>query len=155
MKYQIDQSGKIEQTNKNTILCVSNGSWDTIIITNKMKRQLQEIFRRNGQIRNYVLFVFCACLVLLLKRNSQVKSVTIDREYYGKEAIIKKILLELLKKEKSTTDIYFDNIGRKVNAHKRAYLTFTGKLKAKGELKIVDICAEIKKTEVGKRLKDV
>jgi len=50
MKYQIDQSHKIEQTNKNTILCLSNGTEYTILITGKTKRKIQEILF-------YLLFV--------------------------------------------------------------------------------------------------
>lgn len=58
MKYEIDQSGKIEQTNKNTVLCLSNDKWDSVLILARTKRQIQEIFRRNGQIRNYVILPF-------------------------------------------------------------------------------------------------
>lgn len=37
-KYLIDQSGKIEQTPKNTVLCLANGTIDTILIKAKIKR---------------------------------------------------------------------------------------------------------------------
>ncbi len=67
MSFMIDQSGKIEQTNKNTILCFSNNIHDTIIIKARSKRQLQEIFRRNGQIRNYILFTFSEVFYLIKK----------------------------------------------------------------------------------------
>lgn len=89
MPKQIDQSGKIEQTNKDTILCLSNDDWDAIKISAKTKRQLQEIFRRNGQNRNFVLFTFSAGLAILIDRNSRLHHLIIDREYYGHEAVIK------------------------------------------------------------------
>lgn len=154
MSYQIDQSGKIEQTNKDTVLCLSNSEWDAVKIKGRTKRQIQEIFRRNGQIRNFVLFTFSAGLAILLKKNLKVRTVTIDQEYYGKEAIIKNILLEMFKREKRLPEISFGQIGRKVMAHQRAYLIFSGKLKKYRTLKAEEILKQIKKTEVGKRLKN-
>ncbi len=88
MKVEIDQSGKVEQTNKNTILCLSNDNWDAIIIKAKTKRQLQEIFRRHGQIRNFIIFTFSSLLAILIKRNLHLGKITIDQEYFGKEKII-------------------------------------------------------------------
>lgn len=152
MVYQIDQSGKIEQTNKDTVLCLSNGTWDTILIKAKTKRQLQEIFRRHGQTRNYVLFVFCAGVSLLFQRNLKISSAVIDREYYRKDSIIKEILLKML--DKKEINILFGNIGRRVNAHNQAYLTYNKKLKPKEIIEATKIFEAIKKTEVGKRLKD-
>lgn len=153
-KYQIDQSGKIEQTWVNTVICLSDGSSDTLLVLAKTKRQIQEIFRRNGQIRNYILFTFCAVLSVILKRNLKIKNVIIDKEYYGKEAIIKEILTEMLKTNNHLPEINFSNIGRKANAHSLAYLTFIKKLKPKKRIDLKEILEEIKKTEVGKRLKN-
>jgi hypothetical protein len=87
------------------------------------------VFRRNGQIRNYVILTFCACLALIIKRNLHINTVIIDREYFGKEAIIKKILLEMMEKEKHIPHITFKLIGRQVNAHKIAYLIYSNKRK--------------------------
>ena len=148
MNYHIDQSGKIEQTNKNTILCLSNDSWEAVIIKARTKRQLQEIFRRNGQIRNYVLFSFCAGLAILLNRNKKIGKVFIDREYPGKEGIIKEILLKILIKEKVIPQIYFAQIGKRSLAHHRAHAVGLGKLKAKKVISFKEIFAEIKMTEV-------
>lgn len=152
-KFQIDQSGKIEQTNKNTVLCLSNDEWDAVLIKARSKRQIQEIFRRNGQIRNYVIFTFCAGLSLLIKRNLKIGKVVVDREYYGKEAVIKKILLEMLSR-KRIPEIAFESIGRKARAHSKAYLIYSKRLKANRLLKPEEILKEIKMTEVGKRLKN-
>jgi len=154
MKYEVDQSGKVEQTNKHTILCLSNDSWDALLIKARTKRQVQEIFRRSGQVRNYVLFTFCAGLSFLIKRNLEVGRVIIDREYYGKEAVIKEILLQMLGKCKRIPEVIFENIGRRARAHSRAYLIFTRKLKAKYCMNLEEVLGEIKLTEVGKRLKN-
>ena len=113
MKIEIDQSGKIEQTAKDTVLAISNGDWDTIIIKARTKRQIQEIFRRHGQNKNFVLFTFSASLAILIKRNSKhYKNITIDTEYTGKGPIIKEIVLEILSSEKQTPSIMFGRIGK-------------------------------------------
>lgn len=153
-KFQIDQSGKIEQTSKNTVLCLANSSWDTVLIRARTKRQIQEIFRRNGQIRNYVLFTFCAGLSVLIKRNLHIGQVTIDREYFGKEPVIKELILKMLKDEKIVPDIYFALIGKQTHAHYLAKLVADKKKKSKIILKGSELIAQIKKTEVGNRLKD-
>ena len=72
MRLQIDQSGKIEQTNKKTVLCLSNKEWYALVIPGKVKRQVQEVFRRHGQIRNFILFTFCAGIALLLQKARQI-----------------------------------------------------------------------------------
>lgn len=154
MKIKIDQSGKIEKTNKNTVLCLSDDFWDALLIKAVTKRQLKEIFRRNGQIRNFILFTFSAGLSSLIKRNLDIHQVIIDQEYFGKEAIIKNVVLEMLREEKKTPRIYFERIGKKAMAHHRAYAIAIGKLKAKKTLSLEEILKQIKKTEVGKRLKD-
>ncbi len=110
--YEIDQSGKIEKTSKDTILCLSNGKWDAVIIKAKTKRQIQEIFRRNGQIRNYILFTFSTILSILLRRNKELGQVMVDTEYFGKDAIIKNIVLEILSDITQIPDIHFGFVGK-------------------------------------------
>lgn len=153
--YQVDLSIKIENTSKNSVLCLSNSSWDTIVIKTKTKRQIQEVFRRHAQIRNYILFTFCACLSLLLKRNiHHLQVVKIDREYFGKEPELKGILLEMLKGQKRVPEITFSLVGKNSHAHYLALETFRGRLKPKRILSKKEILKEIKKIRVGKRLRD-
>jgi len=154
MKYQIDQSGKIENTNKNTILCVSNKNWYSVMIKAKTKRQIQEIFRRNGQPKNFVIFTFSAGLTILLEQNNNVSDVLVDQEYPGKMAIIKKLVQEMCINKKSFSNIYFGLIGKKSMAHHRAYAVSLKKLKAKKIISLKELMNKIKMTEVGKRLKN-
>ncbi len=154
MKYQIDQSGKIEKTNKNTVLCISNGDWDAVLIEARTKRQLQEIFRRNGQIRNFVIFTFCAGLAILIKRNLKAGAIIIDREYYGREATIKEILLEMLEESRTDIPIAFGQIGKHSPAHMMAKEIFRGNKKAGCVISFNELLRQTKKTEVGKRLKN-
>jgi|SRR3990167_130932 len=151
---KIDQSGKIEQTNKDTILCISNDGWDAVTIKANIKRQTQEIFRRHGQTRNFVLFTFSAGLAILIKRNLKNTHIIIDREYYGKEPVIKEIVLEILQRSKKIPEIRFEFIGKKPLAHHRAYAIGLGKLKTKKSVTLEELWTELKKTEVVKRLKN-
>jgi hypothetical protein len=73
------------------------------------------------QIRNFVLFTFCAGLASLFRRIPHLGSVTIDEEYTGKNFVIKKITLQMLEKTKHVPDIRFGRIGKKALAHNRAY----------------------------------
>lgn len=91
MQYQIDQSGKIEDTSKNTVLALANSKSFSVLITAKCKRQLQDVFRRRGQNRIFVYWTFAAGVALLLKDQLKaVNEVIIDEEYTGKDKLIKK-----------------------------------------------------------------
>ncbi len=146
MTYEIDQSGKIEQTSKNTIICLSNRIIDTVFISAKVKRQLQEIFRRSGMIRNFIYFSFCALIVLILKRNKKIGKVVIDKEYYGHESAIKEIILEMLTGRKPIPVISFTQIGKQSNAHKHAHEVAIKKSKPKKIITFKEIFNLIKKT---------
>src|SRR3989344_3066188 len=154
MKIEIDQSGKVEQTGKDTILAISNEDWDTVIIKAKTKRRLQEIFRRHGQTQNFVLFTFSAGLAILIKRNNKYGKVTIDLEYAGKEPVIKELVIEILSSETQIPQIYFKSIGKLSNAHHYAHDTATKEIKPKKTIGFEELFLTIKKTEVGKRLKN-
>lgn len=153
-KFQIDQSGKIEQTNKDTVLCLSNGSWDTVLIKTKTKRQIQKIFRQNGQPRNYVLFTFSAALSILIERNLGVGRIIIDREYFGKEPIIKKLLEEMSEEIKKRATLEFGLVGKSSRADFRAGEVLAKKKKPRLILTARVLIRAIKKTEVGKQLKN-
>jgi len=59
-KYQIDQSGKIEQTNKVTIVAFSNDKSGSVMLSASDKRALQEIYRKAGKPRVFPTQVFAA-----------------------------------------------------------------------------------------------
>lgn len=124
MTYQIDQSGKTEDTAKNTILCLSNGDWDAVLTPAKTKRQLQEIFRRNGQIRNFIYFTFAAALSLLLERNDKIRQIFIDTEYTGHENTITDIVKNMFNSSIDVISLHWIFIGKKANAHNQAEKQF-------------------------------
>lgn len=89
MTYQIDQSGKIEDTNKLTIVAYANGKIKSLKIGATEKQKLLTVMRTLDYPKhNYVYKVFAA-LVYFLLADEKIDSVVIDREYLGHEATIK------------------------------------------------------------------
>lgn len=120
MRVEIDQSGKIEDTNRDTILAFSNNQKYSLKISSKVKRQLQEIFRRKGKIRIFIFRVFAAGIYLLITPFlDDIKAVIIDREYPGHEAQIKDMILGFVGRNhlKKFPEVYFRNIGKRSRAH--------------------------------------
>ena len=123
MKVQIDQSNKIEQTQKDTVIALSNGIKFTILIRAKDKRTLQNEFRKRGEPRNFIVFTFSALLVFLLRKIKPAVSVIIDLEYSDKENIIWDRLVEYSRLVDFKIDrslIRFKSVGKESPAHKLA-----------------------------------
>jgi hypothetical protein len=131
MKIEIDQSGKIENTNRLTVVAYANGYTKSLVITAKDKKSIQSIFRKINQPRVFISKVFAAAILLLIASDyKKIDTIVIDNEYPGHERIIKEYLEEYidqsgLKSEK--VNIYFRNIGRKSEAHSAAYKAFRSK----------------------------
>lgn len=100
MRVEIDQSGKIEETNKDTILALSNNIEYSICLPSSVKKQALEILRRKKQGDKVIfLKIFAFGLFLLLEPYlNDLSAVFIDNEYPGNEASIKSILLEFIKR---------------------------------------------------------
>ena len=153
MRIEIDQSGKVEDTSKDTILCISNDVHHTVFVSKQSKRSLQRVFRQNGMIRNYVLFTFTALLALLLKQSKPMHHVIIDEEYKGKDKIILCILHEMLDLD-TIPPISFGRIGKLSPAHVRAKAVATKVKKPSRIISSESLLRVIKKTDVYKRLEN-
>lgn len=119
----VDQSNKVEQTEKDTVVALSNGVKLTILMRSKDKRFLQEVFRSRGEPRNFVLFTFSLLLTRLLKHAKLAVPVRIDLEYKGNEDIIREKLILYSKRLGYDLDrslITFKSIGKRSPAHKLA-----------------------------------
>jgi hypothetical protein len=138
VRIEIDQSGKIEDTAKSTIVAFTNSSNYVIKITSKTKRRLQEIFRRKGQIRLFIYRTFATLIFLLIKKHlKRISLVVIDLEYPGKEKVIKDIVLEYLRiEELKEPRISFKRIGNKPKVHYLAHDVFVGKKRADEVIKL-------------------
>lgn len=120
--YQIDQSGKIEQTNKVTVIAFSNGKHGSVKIAARDKRYLQDIYRRAGKSKSFTIQVFSALLYLLFEKFKLERIVVVvDREYPGHEPIIKSYLIQLADKrgkiKLSTDNIRFGLVGKGSSSH--------------------------------------
>lgn len=97
MIIQINQSNKIEKTNKDSIIGLANEVTFTVLANRKTKRKLQEDFRKRGKPRLFVYRTFIASVVLLIKyaKLKNISKIVIDQEYYGQDKILKSIFLEM------------------------------------------------------------
>lgn len=142
MRVEINQSNKIEQTGKDTVLGLANGKTFTILINRKIKRKLQEEFRGQGRPRLFVYRTFIASVVLLLKyaQLKDLSQVVIDEEYYGKDKMLKSMFSEIWSRYfKKIPEISFEKIGRKSKVHNVCYLTMKGRYKVDRVIKFKEI----------------
>ena len=137
----IDQSGRIEETNRPTIIGMADKNFKySSCISARDKRGLKEIFKRKGKPRVFAIVVFAYTVFLTIVKSKLTPQVLIiDLEYPGHENTIRNILITLFRRfKKKPPDIYFSQIGKKDNAHIIAWLTFTRKLKPNVVLRIGD-----------------
>ena len=148
MKYQIDQSGKIEQTHCVTVLACTNDHTITVQINARVKRRLQEVFRRCGMNKLYIYYLFSVGIYFLIKDLRKEVEITIDKEYPGKEKLIKSMIEELLSiHNKSAHNILFARIGNEPDVHYAAHDIFTKKKKPQQVITVKDFVEATKKTD--------
>lgn len=97
----VDLSGRIDDADKNTVLCVSAGLSHSVLLSPAEKARsldmLAEVRPRWGLTR-YRVFLYTSLLYLLLHSQiSKLDLVTVDPEYPGYEHVIKKQLLQWLR----------------------------------------------------------
>lgn len=129
MYFTIDQAGKIEHTNEDTVLALCTAETQYAIKIPKLLKQ--NIFNRcKREYKNNLVYrIFSYCLYLLLNGRITPNSVIIiDEEYKGHGKDIKNYLLKYLEKI-SAENIRFQEIGKTDPSHRIANQTFSGKLK--------------------------
>ena len=129
MKIYVDQSGKVEDTAKSTVLAACNGGKYSVLIVARDKRRLQEKFRLAGKPELFVYAIFATILYFLIKRLPD-KRVVVDSEYSGKMDIIDEMIAVL----DEEINLEWKLIGKNSLAHDLAYRVFKGKLKASKRL---------------------
>jgi len=145
MKIEIDQSGKIENTNRKTIIAFSNGSCGAVVISAKDKKSIQTYFRTLGKPRLFIHITFVVLIYLLIcNKIMRDDQIVIDREYPGYDNLIIGSLKNLLAKKK-ITDISIAQIGKKSRAHDLAWNEL--------QLRVQNIAKRITKEQVIKVLK--
>lgn len=141
MAVEVDQSGKVEETAKSTVLAFSNGTRGSLLFSSKDKRIVQQIYRSLGKPRMFTIQVFSALVYLLMEKyNLFGKTVELDEEYKGQDLLIKSYLTQLANKRccKKAVCVNFRRIGKRSNAHKCAIKAFRDK-KAEISVKLEEI----------------
>ncbi len=123
MKIEIDQSGKVEETARITVIGDSKGN--IITIKSKDKQIIQEIYRKAKQPRKFVIQLFSLLTTFLIAKTID-NSITysIDTEYPNKEEEITSLILyfsEILNIKISRHQIQFKRIGKSSLAHKTSH----------------------------------
>lgn len=158
---QVDQSGKVEQTNVDTVLALANSNKLAIVLKRRDKRILKRMFKEIGKGKTFPYITFAALLAILLHFSKVKNKVVVDREYTGHENTIKERTQHFLKKlgHKDETTIEFGHVGKLSSAHDYAAKVGSKKLKPnrtvrlKDLLELISVFKPLKKTEVAKRLK--
>jgi len=135
MPIEVDQSNRIERTNKDTFLALSNDLQWAIVIPAKVKRAA--IARLKGHRRRGTVYarLFAAGLFILLRPHLKTivkrrEQIVIDTEYIGYEGDIKGMLLRHahsvgIRLHKDA--ISFAQVGKSSGAHQAAWQAQRGK----------------------------
>ncbi len=124
MRIEIDQSIKIENTNKSTVLAFSNNKNGALIISAREKKLIQKFFRQIGKPRLFAHLTFAAGVYLLIKNMIKNRDqLVIDREYPGYEKFISAKIKEFVSENSKVKEIHISigQIGKKSRAHIIAY----------------------------------
>ncbi len=119
---EVDQSIKMNDLARDTVLAIANGISYTIVVPAAVKRAVMQHLREKGKSRTQAaIFAFAVALYLLLKNVIHtVDQICIDVEYVGHEAEIKNTLVAYLRRDNphfDPTRILFRHIGKKSSAH--------------------------------------
>ncbi len=141
---EVDQSGRVEETNRDTVLAFSNGTQYSVLIPARVKRDCLRALRLQGFKGNrFSLQVFTIGLFYLLKNHIKlVDRIMIDREYPGHEGRIKDNLINCLYRAGIVIDsnkIHFTYIGDHPPVHVLALSVFRKKIKPNVILTTEDI----------------
>lgn len=130
-QYQIDQSGKIEQTERNTVIACTNREQFTVLLKKGEKRKLQKVFRAADMQKLFPYLTFATLIAILLHKLSPRHKVIIDREYMGHEDFIEeRIEVYVAQLGSKPPPINFGHVGKLSKAHQLGYIVAVGKEKA-------------------------
>jgi len=144
---EVDQSGKIEDTSKDTILAFANGIKFSLLIPATVKRQCVQVLRDNGLSGQTLYFqLYATGLFFLLRGHIQyLLRVVLDNEYIGQEGQIKQHLYNLLQRTGINIEkeqVHFTSVGKKSPAHILALSIFRGQSSADLTLTAEDLLRE-------------
>jgi len=126
MRIEIDQSVKIENTNRKTIIAFSTADSSmqgAAVISARDKKLIQTYFRSIKKPRLFIYITFVVLIFLMVKDTIKgYDQIVIDREYPGYDNFIIQTLRNLLAEQKiKNVSISISQIGRKSPAHDLAW----------------------------------
>ncbi|MGA9349158.1 MAG: hypothetical protein WBW48_10180 [Anaerolineae bacterium] len=135
---EVDQSGKVERTQMDTVLAFSNNLRYAIRIPAAVKRAALHALRQrckpSRSKKAIYVGLFAAGLYLLLREHlDTLDYIIIDVEYPGREADIRGMLLLWIRRidpEYPSERIVFRQVGKKSPAHNLAWEVYRGKHQA-------------------------
>jgi hypothetical protein len=146
MQVEVDQSGKVEATQKPTVLALANGMRYSIRISAKAKRiVLAEMEKRKPRRSRtqHRLRLFSILVFLLLKDHlGRMDHVIIDVEYTKRERSIKDWVMVLCKRHGITIYrdmISFRQVTRKSPAHDLAIKVYRGEVRPSREIEAEEV----------------
>lgn len=131
---EVDQSGKVERIQADTVLAFSNSQRYAIRIPASVKRTALHVLRQrrkpSASKKTIYLRLFAAGLYLLLRDHLDVLDhISIDTEYFGREADIRWMLLSWVRRidpQYPSERILFRQVGKKSPAHRLAWEVYRG-----------------------------
>lgn len=130
-QYQIDQSGKIEQTERHTVIACTNEQQFTVLLKKGEKRKIQRVFKAADMQKLFPYVTFATLIAILLQKLLPKHKVIIDREYAGHESFIEERIESYITQLGSKTpQVEFGHVGKSSKAHQLGYKVAIGKEKA-------------------------
>jgi hypothetical protein len=127
MQIEIDQSGKIDQTNLDTVIALTNGTKYTLLFKKKDKRIVEKEFVRRKFKKIFMVIIFANLVAYVIKNSKAKKSILIDTEYTGHNNFIEKIIQNNLGDKCPT--IKFGFVGKESKSDELARKVAKGKIK--------------------------
>ncbi len=147
MRIEIDQSGKIEQTDMDTVIAFSNRYQYSVLITKSTKREI--FIKYKGKVKNLKYKLFCIGVYFCIRDYlHEYQLIIIDLEYRGKENLIKSILLNFIRKTYKNFDskiIRFGSITKNSNAHTAAIDVHRGNRKPNKIISMKEVMLKLEK----------
>ena len=129
MAMEIDQSGKVEQLDTNTVIAFSNTHSGAINCKTTTKIIIYKYLRRSLIPSQDLPAIIFATLVYILISQTKETVVWIDEEYTGKDKIIRETIEKLFRRNgrRKIPDIRFKQVGKQSEAHHLAWATHRNK----------------------------
>ena len=127
MQIEIDQSGKIDQTNLDTVIALTNGTKYTLLFKKKDKRIVEKEFRKLKLQKIFMVIIFANLVAYVIKNSKAKKSILIDTEYTGHNDFIEKIIQN--KFGDKCPKIKFGFVGKESKSDELARKVARGKIK--------------------------